>query len=628
MARQLFVESCWIEPGKVEEVKNLNTVPKKIRESYDHAVKTRASLNESKWEAPSTAKIDSILRKHNLSEEAIGAIKKDLANNIVISESGGAKRLWKFPISKVNDAQHKNLNERSYTLPLWENVVYKQTSKWKGRCGLADHPQGDKAPSFKDQGILWLGAEIDKENLDEETGLPIIYGYGVFVGPYGHMAEEIIDYGGGCGFSTSGWGDFLADGFTIDPETYEIERLADMVLDPSQGVFGYATDVVENIEKVNANTMHESIEKKDNKIKEENDFMKKSPKATVGVLAGYYNNTLKEIKEMKSTEKRMAAYDEMISDIDTFEEEWLDNEGAKIKEIREEVKSLLEKEVQHYSEISEVADNFEGTAEELNAALAEAKANEEDLNEIRKVIGTSTKQLASAQKENAALHEKVENMTLSYNEDMAASKKEIRSLKAESANMNEELDAAAGIVRQLNRAIRNLKEKNADLERKLRISENRNRKLNRELDEMDQEIAAKDRTISTLRESVRTAGQKQKITEAQLAHANNVIGEYTGYTTSVEHENETGDIFTEESEIRAYIADLKETGTLSPKLESRMLHCKTLSEAQKVWARNQNFNFLEDEECDDEDGCDEEGTENEEDEEFNEDVLNRFVDNF
>ena len=138
-------------------------------------------------------------------------------------------KVWKLPIGKYGNV---NGNKRIYTKKLWENVRDRQHSTWKGFCGLCDHPEKDNDPGeFKNQAVIWHDMEVP------ESG-GTVFGYGSFVGPYGHLAQEILEHGGRVGTSSSGFGD--VDKYTkeVDPETYIIERLADLVLNPSQGTFG------------------------------------------------------------------------------------------------------------------------------------------------------------------------------------------------------------------------------------------------------------------------------------------------------------------------------------------------------------------------------------------------------
>jgi hypothetical protein len=140
-------------------------------------------------------------------------------------------KIWKLPIGKYGNL---NGNKRVYPLKLWENVRDKQADTWKGFCGLCDHPEKDNDPGeFKNQAVIWHGIDVP------QTG-GTVYGYASFVGPYGALAQEILEHGGRVGTSSSGFGDVDPVSKVVDPDTYVIERLADLVLNPSQGTFGTA----------------------------------------------------------------------------------------------------------------------------------------------------------------------------------------------------------------------------------------------------------------------------------------------------------------------------------------------------------------------------------------------------
>lgn len=170
--------------------------------------------------------------------------------------------IWQFPISKVNTKEEPNLNGRVYNKELWKNVIDKQTETWKGGCGLANHPADDEDGDFMKQSIVWLDGFIGDDD--------IVYGIGTFIGEGGALARQIISLGGRIGFSSSGYGDFLNDGITVDPDSYEIDRLADLVLNPSQGVYGDYRDSckVESVSKKTNKTFKESI-MKNNRLHED-----------------------------------------------------------------------------------------------------------------------------------------------------------------------------------------------------------------------------------------------------------------------------------------------------------------------------------------------------------------------
>ena len=145
--------------------------------------------------------------------------------------------LYRFPISRFD---HLNHNRRKYPRALWENVLREQQHEWKGRVGLADHPPEESDGEFKNAAIIWHDMEIDDDN-------NLIWGTATFVGPFGRLAQEIVDNGGRVGFSSSGFGELMMDGSTVNPDTFQLERCADVVLNPSQDVFGDSTNAL-NIE--------------------------------------------------------------------------------------------------------------------------------------------------------------------------------------------------------------------------------------------------------------------------------------------------------------------------------------------------------------------------------------------
>ena len=193
----------------------------------------------------------------------------------------GKQRIYRVPVARINPPGTVNGNHRRYPKELWENVMNNQETAWKGLCGLADHPTDDSDPgSFKNSSIVWLGMELDVPN-------NLVYGIGSFVGPYGHLAQEIIDAGGRVGFSSSGFGELMNDGETVNPETYQIERLADVVLNPSQSVYGVINDETNlgNIEYTKKTVVKESVETTNENRIQENTNMETKEAGVKSVLA-------------------------------------------------------------------------------------------------------------------------------------------------------------------------------------------------------------------------------------------------------------------------------------------------------------------------------------------------------
>lgn len=213
-------------------------------------------------EAVTVNKMQKILRESKIDETVQARVLEGL-------QEAGANidevELWQFPISKVNTKDEPNLNGRVYNEQLWKNVIDRQVDVWKGGTGLANHPADDEDGDFMNQSIVWLDGFLGDDGF--------VYGIGTFVGEGGALARQIIGVGGRIGFSSSGYGDFLSDGITVDPDSYEIDRLADLVLNPSQGVFGdYADAYNKKVDKV---VHHESVEVKAKKTLKENVNMEK-----------------------------------------------------------------------------------------------------------------------------------------------------------------------------------------------------------------------------------------------------------------------------------------------------------------------------------------------------------------
>lgn len=191
-----------------------NEVSQEIREAYE-------KVNQK------------ILKEENSLKSSVKAVKESLEGTAKdLNDKAGVSKfkVWKFPISRFGN---RNGNGRIYTRELWENVINNQQDTWKGAVGLMDHPTGDDDGSLKHSAIVWYDMEIDDAN-------QVIWGVGSFVGIYGHqVAEDIILHGGKIGFSSSGFGDVMADGTVAN---YIIERPADIVLNPSQNVYGSVDD--------------------------------------------------------------------------------------------------------------------------------------------------------------------------------------------------------------------------------------------------------------------------------------------------------------------------------------------------------------------------------------------------
>lgn len=315
--------------------------------------------NRTKLSEGVLTKINSHKLLENVSDDIIKAARTELVEAGLKEPS-----LWMFPISRVNDLQHKNLNGRVYGKELWEKVINEQSDIWKYGTGLANHPAGDAEPDFLNQSILWYGAKIVED---------IVYGVGTFLkSKGGDLAEDIISKGGRVGFSTAGFGDVLEEG-VVDPNTYEIERLADLVLNPSQGVYGnyedkYSAKTVESTNRVKESVMakdkdeileEEEIEdqevegQEDEEVPEEGTPAEEPAEEEVPPEEGEDEETLSE-SLMKNH------YFEKISEVLESNESWRD----KIKNL-DSLSASIKKESVSDSVKAKVSERIEKSAESL-----------------------------------------------------------------------------------------------------------------------------------------------------------------------------------------------------------------------------------------------------------------------
>ena len=200
-----------------------------------------------------------LLQKADISElkEALTRCPTRIKESASDSPSG-----WWVPISFYNKV---NGNRRNYTKRLWENVRDKQKDTWCGSAMLCDHPSGDSDGNPKDICGVWLDMKLGDP---DQTGKGLVFGLLMPSGRNGEDLQSHLQNGLKIGTSSSGFGKLMSDGVTVDPDTYVIERLADWVLNPSQGTF---FSYNENNE-VEDRSMRES-DKTEDRIEERSNFI-------------------------------------------------------------------------------------------------------------------------------------------------------------------------------------------------------------------------------------------------------------------------------------------------------------------------------------------------------------------
>jgi hypothetical protein len=257
----------------------------------------------------------------------------------------------------------ENLNGRIYPKDLWERVLKEKMAE--NTLSLADHPDEDKDGSIKDITGVWKNFKVN-----ENTGTADWY----LVGDNGQLILETVNAGGKVGLSSVGFGEFREDGKTVIAETFELDRLADAVLLPSQKVYA----------------AQENIETPPTPIQE-----KKEIKESM-IL------TNKEINNEDSTHKREKNM------LDKVQEANLKNqvrvaitEAKKSKKITEAIVSLKELKEILPDEMSDSKDKIDKATDELQAkaeaeettAQADAEKKDKELADVQEKLKIATKSL-------------------------------------------------------------------------------------------------------------------------------------------------------------------------------------------------------------------------------------------
>lgn len=246
---------------------------------------------------------------------------------------------WWVPISFYNK---KNLNNRIYNRKLWENVINNQKETYVGSPMLTDHPAGDSDGNPRDICGVWLDAKMDEPGPD---GVGLVWGLLVPSGRLGDDLRDHIKHGLKVGTSSSGFGDMLPDGVTVDPDTYQIERLADFVLCPSQGTY-FSYD--EDDDQIDDKSIKESLEAHRN-IKETTTVKdSKIAKLEEKKFRRDMESFLEEANNIKDPQARLEEFREIRSFLeDGACPDLKEKIEAKISEQEADIKKMLQESVEY-----------------------------------------------------------------------------------------------------------------------------------------------------------------------------------------------------------------------------------------------------------------------------------------
>lgn len=405
-------------------------------------------------------------------EEAFSEENKKLLESKNIEET---EKVWRVPISRYGVL---NGNGRVYNKKLWENVIKNQKDTWYGSPCLMDHPSDDSAGDPSKICGVWVDLDIDK---DPDKGF--VYGYLI---PSGRLGEDLKDHVKKhlrAGLSSSGFGRLLSDGKTVDPDTYEIERIADFVLLPSQQVyFGIdENNHIKNISPVlesndNPGSMHESSQVenkttnniyKENIVKDSAKIAKLEEKKFRRDMESFLEEAiaikdpqerLQEFREIKSYLEDGACPDlkEQIEQKIAEEEEYIKTaikEKAEFKEkfdvdSPKELEEKLTKIVEESSSFNKEAQDWKAVAEKLQSKLNEKnkELEERPTNQFVEYLNNKIEALENQLKDYKGkfveFAQKATKEASSLKESRGSVQKELEDVKKEKQELTEQLNKA------------------------------------------------------------------------------------------------------------------------------------------------------------------------------------------
>jgi hypothetical protein len=301
-----------------------------------------------------------------------------------------ALAVYRFPFTRPGQ---KNLNGRIYLHKLWDRIF--QLFKTKSTVSLCNHPEDDGDPAR-----IWAVLRNPGYNEDRTLGMVDCY---ILDNELGRTANGVLMAGGDLGLSSSGLGDFEADGITVDADTYELERFFDWVLNPSYSVFGTLDDKKEST----------ASPKADAKLIEEGKQMNTLTLREKRELEASLKKIYEDIKVLPDLKERLSRAKEAL----TFYE---GEDTGGVESYKKEFKDLVdeaEKEFESKLKSAEEADGLKKEAEETQQ-LAKEKAKEaEDLKKENEELKKENEKLKDQIRESHTLKDVSEGLLASMTED-------------------------------------------------------------------------------------------------------------------------------------------------------------------------------------------------------------------
>lgn len=428
----------------------------------------------------------------------------------------------------------KNLNGRIYPYALWDKVIAASPVT----LALMDHPS-EGAGNPKD---VWAVVRNPQYSSNREVITADAY---IIDNENGRSALGVLEAGGDLGLSSSGYGDFLSDGITVDPETFQLERYFDWVLQPSYEVYGHQSDKVS--ESTNTKTSDTGIksvsEKKENHMKE---FTLREKREFEISMKKIFEETasIANPKERMEKAKEAVSYYEEISNCDTMKAEF------------EKLAADAEKECDEAYEKAAKADEAIQRAEQAEFEKESAKIESDDKDKLIKELETKLEDQGKELEKKESSIKECKELINSFSKD-AAQKVSYEDYSA----LHEYAENAVRLLKLKREEIDTLRAEKAKLSEALALSEKRLTALVEK--QLAEEAAAKE--------------HKEKVLEARKENERKIA-------EAKERELISG----ANPEVVSYYEDLVKRGENVASLREGILGKKTLFEAQSYFLRNKH----------------------------------------
>lgn len=525
-----------------------------------------------------------------------------------------AKAVYTFPISRPDV---KNLNGRIYPASLWENVIRKKQGE--NTFGLMNHPKDDG--SVKDIWCVWKNLRFS-----EDRKLLLCDAY--LVGRNGEDVKEMLEAGGRIGLSTSGFGEFTADNVTLNSDTFELERVADFVFNPSAQVYGEQIDIVSDEDddrKIESSTEGKETVTKEITSMTEDTNMDENKKNVSPLLEKSMRLNLQSVWKELKTEK------DLLERIRKEEQFLTESNEPFTQDIHTEVMESLARDKKAYDDFAQMGMTMDATKAELNEqivvlknenktlteSLTQTESNLEMMGEKLKkaeVLLDTLKEYSSKMKESYrnAVAEKNSMIDCGrYKEALAYGDqcdKQIERLKEQIADSEDRLDE-----------LQSFKEENDDLKSKIKsLEEVRSslikakkeyldqisslkkqiRGLKRKLEDVyissdDKDLEVSVKTVTNKDSSDEDESQAETTPEEDKNPGEAVVGgeetadtvEDTPTEPEEEEKKEESTVSKPNVDVRLYYRDLYKKNPNVIKIREDILKCRSVLEAQRTYSR-------------------------------------------